>query len=289
MKSTITKGDLSITVLHKGAELCSFKNKGIEYIWEADPKFWGKHAPILFPIVGTLKDDLYYHEDDTYKLSRHGFARDMEFDFVENTGDSLTFKLNSNSDTFVKYPFKFELIVTYILDTDLTVKYTVKNENDFDMPFSIGGHTAFALIPGSIYSLEFPNDESLEWFVLENGLITDNTDRIELNKHSLDITDKLFENDALVIKKMNSKKLILKQDGEEVLNIQFDEFPNMGLWKAQKANFLCIEPWFGYMDTDKNDSVLKNKEGIVILNSNSVFETSHKIRTTINHAYKSKI
>ena len=281
MKSTITKGDLSATVLHKGAELCSFKNKGTEHIWEADPKFWGKHAPILFPIVGTLKDDSYYHEDIKYRLSRHGFARDMEFDLVENTGDSLVFKLNSNSDTFVKYPFKFELIITYILDNELTVKYTVKNENDFDMPFSIGAHTAFALLPENDYTLEFPEDDNIEWFILQNGLISDKKSNLDLVSHNLSINDKLFENDALVIKKMNSKYINLKQESKTVLSIMFDDFPNMGIWKAQHANFICIEPWFGYMDTDKNTGNILHKEGIQMLKPFQKFKTLHKIRTTI--------
>ena len=60
---------IKVSVSEKGAELQSFfdKETGIEYMWNANPAFWAKHSPVLFPIVGTLKDNTYYFQGKNYK------------------------------------------------------------------------------------------------------------------------------------------------------------------------------------------------------------------------------
>src|SRR5579871_168498 len=166
---SIENDKLSISVSTKGAELQSIFHKKfkIEYIWSGDPAFWGKKSPVLFPIVGTLKDDTYLFNKKSYHLTRHGFARDLEFEVINHTGDSVTFSIKSNFSTLKQFPFEFEFSVRYTLTEDqLTVTYIVKNNSSGDCYFSVGGHPAFKvpLVEETSYDdyyLEFNEDETL--------------------------------------------------------------------------------------------------------------------------------
>src|SRR3954451_24854574 len=147
---------LSIAVTTKGAELQSIIHKdfGLENMWSGDPKFWGKKSPVLFPIVGGLKNNSYQYKGKSYQLNRHGFARDMEFEITEQDEEGITFTLNSNEETFAKYPFQFSFSVGYKLDNNrLNVTYAVRNIGNEEMLFSVGGHPAFKvpLVDGTIF------------------------------------------------------------------------------------------------------------------------------------------
>ena len=146
MTTTIKNGNLSAEIKHFGAELISLKtNQNKEYIWEGNPEFWGKHSPILFPIVGTLKDNSFYYNGMEYHLSRHGFARDMEFELIDVTQNSATFSIQSSEETLKVYPFEFELQLIYTLEeNNLSIAYKVINKGKSTMPFSIGAHPAFS-------------------------------------------------------------------------------------------------------------------------------------------------
>ena len=189
MITTISNSNLIAIINHLGAELISLRTKEKkEYIWEGNPKFWGKHSPILFPIVGTLKNNTYLFNGVEYHLSRHGFARDMEFTLAEKKENSVTLSLESNSETLLHYPFEFELQIQYTLeDATLEINYCVINKSDNRFPFSIGAHPAFAL-PGNFedYTLAFEKIEPLEYTLLENDLVSSQTEIIESNNIHID-------------------------------------------------------------------------------------------------------
>ncbi len=169
MTTTISNSDLTAQIKHLGAELFSLKNrKNKEYIWEGNPAFWGKHSPVLFPIVGTLKSNLFHYKESEYHLSRHGFAREMKFELVEKSEESATFSLISSIESKKVYPFDFELQICYSLEgKKLNIDYKVINKNDFIMPFSIGAHPAFALAkPFDNYALAFEYNEILKSYEL---------------------------------------------------------------------------------------------------------------------------
>ena len=174
--TTIRNNYLEATIKPKGAELTSLKdNNGKEYIWEGNPEFWGKHSPVLFPIVGTLKDNKYTYKGNTYSLSRHGFARDNDFTIKEQHEDSVTFSLMADEHTKANYPFDFELQLKYTLSgKSLNIEYIIINNGIEPMPFSIGAHPAFAL-PGDFenYSLQFEKDQQLVSTQLQNDLLSD--------------------------------------------------------------------------------------------------------------------
>jgi len=259
-----------------GAELCSLKNtENKDFIWEGDPAYWGKHSPVLFPIVGTLKNNTYTHNNKEYILTRHGFARDMEFELVDLTANTATFSIQSNSTTLASYPFQFELQIQYTLfHSTLEIAYKVINKDTTEIPFSIGAHPAFAL-PGNFenYSLEFEKVEPLEYTLLENDLVSTQTETIATNSNFVPLTHKLFERDALIFKKLESKSLTIVEKEIPRLKVHFEDFPNLGIWTKVGAPFLCIEPWFGYSDTTETNDNLFEKEGIIVLKSTDTFQT----------------
>ena len=280
MTTTIKNGNLSAEIKHFGAELISLKtNQNKEYIWEGNPEFWGKHSPILFPIVGTLKDNSFYYNGMEYHLSRHGFARDMEFELIDVTQNSATFSIQSFEETLKVYPFEFELQLIYTLEeNNLSIVYKVVNKGKNTMPFSIGAHPAFAL-PNHFenYAIAFEKEESLEYYLLENDLISNQTKKLEVQNKQIPLNYELFKKDALIFKTLQSNSLTILENENPILRVHFEDFPSLGIWTKMNAPFLCIEPWFGYSDTNENSGNLFEKEGIQILESNVTFHSKFTI------------
>lgn len=280
MTTTISNSILTAQIKHTGAELCSLKNNSnTEYIWSGNPDFWGKHSPVLFPIVGTLKNNSYQYNNIEYHLSRHGFAREMIFELIDKRENSATFSLALSDETKEKYPFDFELHLIYTLEnTALKIEYKVINKGESKMPFSIGAHPAFDL-PDIFenYSLEFENDEPLTFHLLEDGLISNTTEKLQLDKKQLHLNHKLFENDALVFKKVSSKSITILENSKPILKVSYEDFPDLGIWTPPNAPFICIEPWFGYSDTVTTFGNLFEKEGIQILEKNATFNSAFSI------------
>ena len=277
---TLSNSIISAQIKTLGAELCSLKdNTNRDYIWEGNPAFWGKHSPVLFPIVGTLKNNTFYHNDKEYTLSRHGFARDMEFQLVEKTESSATFSLQSNSETLKNYPFKFELQIQYTLfNATLELAYTVINRDSTEIPFSIGAHPAFALSANfEDYTLAFEEVEPFEYNLLENDLVSKQTEKIKTNSNTVPLTYKLFERDALIFKKLQSNSLTIFEKEKPILKVHFQDFPSLGIWTKVGAPFICIEPWFGYSDTTESNGNLFEKEGIIVLKTDTPFQAKFSI------------
>jgi len=280
LKTVIKNTFLTATINSFGAELCSLKNnENKEYIWEGNPDFWGKHSPILFPIVGTLKNNSYQYNIKEYHLSRHGFAREMDFELVDKKENSVTFSIQSSEETLKVYPFIFELQIIYTLDKNsLNIEYKVMNNGKSKMPFSIGAHPAFAL-PGNFenYAIQFEKEESLEYYLLENDLISNKTKTLELQNKLVPLNYQLFKNDALIFKTLESNSVTILKNSNPKLRVNFNNFPSLGIWTKMNAPFLCIEPWFGYSDTNENSGNLFEKEGIQILEENKTFRSEFSI------------
>ena len=217
---TIENEYLKIEIHPKGAELQSIYNKkrSLEYMWSGDPAFWGKKSPVLFPIVGSLKNDTYYFENKAYQLSRHGFARDMDFTVTDQTASSITFTLTRNDATCEKYPFQFRFDVIYsIKNYQLQVTYRVVNKGEVNQKlyFSVGGHPAFKLplLPGTAYTdyyLEFNKVENAgRWLISKEGLIEAGSTALLNNTQRLPLAKELFYKDAIVLKQLRSDKVKL--------------------------------------------------------------------------------
>lgn len=277
---TLSNSQISVAIKTLGAELCSIKNKlNREFMWEGNPDFWGKHSPVLFPIVGTLKNNTFYHNDTKYTLTRHGFARDMDFKLIEKTEDSATFSIQSNSATLLNYPFEFELQIQYtLINTTVEIDYKVVNKDNSEIPFSIGAHPAFAL-PSSFedYSLDFEKVEPLEYTLLENDLVSQQTEKLHTHTNRVPLTYELFKRDALIFKKLQSNSLTIIEEEKPILKVHFQDFPSLGIWTKVGAPFICIEPWFGYSDTTESNGNLFEKEGVIVLEANAKFQAKFSI------------
>jgi galactose mutarotase-like enzyme len=265
----INNDKLAVSINEKGAELQSIRLNGNEYLWQADAAYWGKHSPVLFPIVGELKNGVYFFKDKKYKLSRHGFSRDKTFEAQQLSPTSAVFTLRSSPETLEVYPFHFTFKVEYAIDDEtLSCTYHVENIGDSDMYFSVGGHPAFnvPLMKGLQYTdyfLEFSKDEKLACHLLHKGLVTDNTEQVALFNKTLQLKQSLFYTDAVVLKhiKSNEIKLYSEKDAHG-LKFKFDGFPYFGIWAAVDAPFVCLEPWCGIADNTHHDHQLVRKEGI---------------------------
>ena len=279
---------LSVTVDAKGAELKKLynKNTGLEYMWSGDPVFWNKTSPVLFPIIGSLKNDTCYVGGKAHHMGRHGFAREMEFDIAGQDSASASFSVESDANTLQKFPFPFRLEIVYSISIDeLQVAYKVHNTGNSVMYFSIGGHPAFKvpLIPGSDYSdyyLEFNKKENAgRWPISPEGLIETKPEPFLENAQRITLSKQLFLKDALVFKNLQSDSVkLLSSRSPHGLQFDFPGFPFLGIWAAKHADFVCIEPWCGIADSVNNNQQLKEKEGINALPVGKSFERSWKVK-----------
>ncbi len=281
MYVTISNSKLSAQIYCKGAELFSLKSldNNQEYMWEGNPKFWEKHSPVLFPIVGTLKNNSYTYNDKHFQLLRHGLARNLNFSLIHAADNQAIFSLQSSEETKKAYPFEFELQITYtLLDSKLELNYTIINNDKVAIPFSIGAHPAFAL-PNNFesYSLEFNQQETLNCFTLENDLVSDNSFEIALENKKLQLDYSIFENDALIFKTLQSRAITILENKKPLLKVAFNDFKNLGIWTKVGASFICIEPWLGYSDAVHATGNLLEKEGIQLVAVNERFECSFSV------------
>ena len=291
--------ELTLTVISAGAEMKSLKDNKTEqeYLWQADPKFWGRTSPVLFPIVGNYVQKQSVYEGKTYTLSQHGFARDMEFEPVRQAQDEMVMRLVQNEDTLEKYPFKFELECGYKLsDNSIVVSWKVTNTNDKTMYFSIGGHPAF-IVPQSELNMELNNTknatgckllfkknghtvDNISYFLLDtNGLVMPEKYSFKLDGGQVKITENFFEKDAYIIEDSQADEVSLIDDADNIfVTVQFTA-PVFGVWSAagKKVPFVCIEPWYGRADGIDSDNRLENRKWNNILEAGQVFEKSYSI------------
>jgi galactose mutarotase-like enzyme len=279
---------LRVEVASKGAELQSIVNKifGIEYLWNGNPLFWAKRSPVLFPIVGSLKNNTYFYQGKSYQLPRHGFAREMEFQVEKQTQKEIIFLLSSNAETRTNYPFDFEFRIRYQLQGDeLSTEYIVTNTDRGILLFSVGGHPAFRLplVAGTgfdDYYLKFEETENLSrWPISKDGLIQIQPIPVLQDSNRLNLKKSLFYQDALVFKYPASSEISLKSGKTpHGLLFQMGEFPFLGIWSAKDADFICIEPWCGIADSTNSDQQLERKEGIEKSAPGKVFSRQWRVK-----------
>ena len=272
-----------------GAELTSIKLNGKERLHqgkavldENGKPFWGRYAPVLFPIVGKLKDNRTKINGEIYEMTQHGFARDMDFEEIEKTDKKHKYILKSNSETLKKFPFKIELLIEYeVNENELTTKYIVINKDNKEMLFGLGGHPAFVCDYGTEnYELEFENNEDeIEFYKLQDGLIEESPIKSILQNNKIKLTKNIFEDDAIIMKRISSNKIKLTnaKNNKKLLEFDFTGFPYLAIWSKKGAPFVCIEPWQNHTDNINSNGEFCEKEDILKLKSNEKFECSYKI------------
>jgi len=285
--TTIKGTNFSAVVSNNGAEIKSVKHQnGTEFMWQSDADTWPRTAPVLFPIVGKVKNDLLRVKDKVYTISQHGFARDKKFTLIEQTENKLAYQLLYSEETLQKFPYDFKLILSYqwVGDT-LICGYEVYNLGVETMFFSIGAHPGFLIPDGDLsnYELLFNKSEIAERHLLESGLFNHKTQLVLNNEQVLPLSVSLFELDALVFKKIQSNQVsLVHKNSNYRVTMCFDGFPYFGVWtKHGTQRFICLEPWFGHSDYIEGHTDITKKEGMLALPSHECFKTNYMLEFSV--------
>ena len=278
---------LRVIAREHGAELTSIvdKKNNIEHLWQADPQFWGWHAPVLFPVIGRCLNDEIEIDGEQFRMAKHGFARNANFRLLDLTETSIVFSLKNNEQWQKIYPYKFEFLIRYKLDGNaLVVSYEVINKDNKDIYFSLGGHPAFAVpfTSGGHYEdyyLEFAEVENVSrHYIDHDGYFDGRKDVTLANTNTLQLKHSLFNDDALIFKDLKSRKVTIKdKNSGRYLSVDFHGFNYLGLWAKVGAPYVCIEPWLGCADTAGKPTDFKSKEGIVKLEPAGELNVSYRI------------
>lgn len=287
MLVTIENEILSLSVKNNGAEMVSLRHLGNdrEYLWQGDPTFWTRRAPVLFPIVGKLNNNSYRIGEKSFFLSQHGFARDKVFDLIAGNEDKLVFQLKDDEESRKNYPFLFKLCISYqLVKNKVIITYEVSNPDQKDLLFSIGGHPGFAFHSkdGNTmdnFYLEFEQKEHADRHLLKEGLFNGEKETVLSDSSILPLNDTWFEKDAIVLKDLRSSGVSLKsQAGDYHLRFDFQGWPQFGIWTPKKnAPFLCLEPWQGIADSYAFSGEFSEKEGMVALSAGETFKRSYSV------------
>ncbi len=270
---SIASGGLTASISTAGAELQSLKDsQGRELMTNANPAYWSGRAPLLFPIIGRLHDDTLRVGDSKYAMLKHGFARKSVFDLIEASADRALFRLVDNDETRTQYPFAFELDAHFRIDgTTLLQTVTVRNTGDGDLPFSFGYHPAFAwpLPFGGAredHVIRFEHDEPANLArVTPYGTIAREAAPTPVTGNTVALRDSLFEDDALVWRELESRRLSYGAPGFPLLCIAFPDTPSLGIWTKPGAAFVCVEPWAGIADPEGFAGEFADKPGVMSL------------------------
>ena len=268
---TLQNGTLGAAVSARGAELQRLHTAaGEELLWDGNPDVWAGRSPLLFPVVGNVKDDRITVRGQHYPLLRHGFARTSTFELVESSTARCTWRLRANDETRARYPFTFRLDVAYALDgARLTMSATVANDGVEPMPASFGFHPAFRwpLVPGVAredHDVRFGEPEPEPIRRLAGGLLG-GPEPTPVAGERLALADGLFERDALVFDRLRSRRLTYGPTAGRRLELEFPALPHLGIWSKPGAGFVCLEPWHGFASPIDFDGELAEKPGIVMI------------------------
>lgn len=287
---TIKNEKLAVTIAAHGAELSSIYDKANdrELVWQADPAFWNRHAPVLFPNVGKYYGGHFTYNGTDYPMGQHGFARDTEFEQAASGENFVTYRLCADEESKKVYPFDFVLEITHRLNGNrLTVEWNVKNTDNKEMYFTIGGHPAFNVnvLPDTDfedYSLVFKEGtEKLSYVLLdaESGTaIGDKVYELELTDSKYALKKDMFDKDALVFDGGQIEWAALAlPDGKPYIALESIGFPNFGIWSKPGAPYVCLEPWCGRCDNKGFEGEISEKPGIIALKAGETFKKSYDI------------
>lgn len=280
MNYKINDGIVEATINSFGAEL-----KGLldlktneEFMWNANPEYWNRTSPVLFPIVGGLKENMYTYNNKKYEMTQHGFARDNKFEVILEEKSKIVFLLTSSEETMKKYPFEFKFYIEYFLENGkLNIQYKVENISNEELLFSLGAHPAFSTptseeIKFSDYYLEFEKKETASIFPLEGRNISRKKVEFLKNENRIKLVEDSFKNDAIIFKNLDSKIVSLKcEKNDRIVEMDYSDFEYIAFWNKVGAEFVCLEPWNGIADFVDASGKLEEKDGIIKLEANKSY------------------
>lgn len=291
MRYTIENEALSVTVDSKGAELVSVVNKatGAEMMWDGQKEVWSRHAPILFPYCGRLKDGQYTLDGQRYEGGPHGFARDLEHTFLGAEGNRMGFVLRSDERTLARFPRPFALESVFTLEGNtLRQTITVTNLGTEELRFGLGFHPAFALPFDDAHTTadyEFRFDTPQTPVVIETGastgLVTGET-RVLMEKSAvIPMEDRMFDHDSICLSQLSAKELsVVEKDTGRKVTVALEGFPYTLLWSAPgnpALHFVCIEPWHSLPDRADASGAWSEKPCAAVLGPGECWSTELKL------------
>lgn len=287
----INNSHFEIAVNEIGAELSSIqcKSSGKEFIWNGNPNIWGSTAPVLFPIIGGLKNEEIEINGVKYKIPKHGIVRNSSKLQFQTTETSIVCKLESDEEIKTIYPYDFKFEIEYILiDNVIEVNHRISNLSEKEeMYFSVGGHPAFAFPWNNDekyedYFIEFEQEETSDrWLVTKEGLIASQSEKFLNCEKTIQLNHELFSNDALIFKSLKSNFVRLKNQKGEFIEVSLTDFENLGIWAKTNGDFVCIEPWNGIADSENTSGKIEEKEGIIKLLPKEVKSYAYRINISI--------
>lgn len=290
MNYVLENRSLKLTFSPLGGELRSIinKNNGKEYLWQGNPEYWTGRSPNLFPIVGRVKEGKYKAGNSVYSIkSPHGFVRISELQTREKTDQTIVFGISSSKETRESYPYEFDFTVRFtLIENKFTVKYTVKNTDDKKIYFSVGAHPGFNLPINDgenfeDYSIVFENDCTPNEVICDNCFITGEKRPFKLlEDRIIPLRHNLFDNDAIILSDLQSRKLKVCSDrSENSITVEFNDFEYLGIWHKPltEAPYICIEPWNGLPSEVKSDEDITKKPAIIVLDPGKEYNAEYSV------------
>ncbi|MBS1083103.1 aldose 1-epimerase family protein [Gluconobacter kondonii] len=246
-------GLLKASVRSHGAELVALHNGTDNLLWNAGPA-WPRQSPVLFPIIGRLPDHEITLDGAPVKLKQHGLARDRVFRWIARTPEGCTLELVDDAESHALFPSAFRLRLVYLIENNtLRVSYHLHNpDSTSTLHASLGAHPAFRWplkqgVAKDSYRLVFEYDEPLPVRRIDaDGLLLPEKQHTPVRDNVLALTDALFEKDALILEKPESRSVDMVGPDGAGIRFVWGGFKELGLWTKPGADFLCIEPWYGY-------------------------------------------
>jgi galactose mutarotase-like enzyme len=288
---SIASTEISAQINPDGAQLSRLANgSGQELLWDGDPTVWSGRAPLLFPIVGVLAGGTYRLGSASYRLSRHGFARDKTFEVVDSDSAHAVFRLRADAGTLQIYPFNFELEVSFqVAGPTLTICSKIYNREDSNLFASIGYHPALRWpLPfggtRTAHFVEFESDESAPVRRIDaGGLLTPTLHPTPVVARRLALSDALFADDVVIFDRLQSRSVRYGSDSGSCLRVDFPDAPYLGIWTKPGAQFICIEPWHGVTDPVGFTGDFPNKPGVFAVHPRGHFSTTMAITLGDEH------
>jgi galactose mutarotase-like enzyme len=281
----LRSSELTAEIDAHGAQLSTLRDRAArDLLWNGDPSVWSGRAPLLFPIVGVLVNGSYRWGSKTYRLPRHGFARDRTFSIDDATPSTAEFRLNADETSFLSYPFRFELAVRFeLVGATLSLTTSIRNMGDTDMPASFGYHPGFRWPlpygqPRTSHFIEFECEENAPVRRIDGaGLLMPERHPTPVSHRRLTLADALFRDDVLIFDELNSRSVTYGSDEGPRIRVSFPDAPYLGIWTKPGAPFICIEPWHGITDRQGFSGDFRDKEGVFVLPGGNARQTTMAI------------